>query len=197
MNLMLKDIQAWFDETRDLLSDVSSSLDFCSAVEESSNAILRALTVGNKILIAGNGGSAADAQHMAAEFVGRFYPIQRDAFSAIALTTDTSVLTAVANDYGFENIFSRQIEAHGKPGDVFIAISTSGNSANILRALSQCRVAGITTIGLTGASSKMEKYCDHFICVPAVKTYLIQQIHLVIEHLLCSIVERKYLSTRI
>ena len=150
---------------------------------------LKAYQKNRKILIAGNGGSAADAQHFAGELVSRFY-FDRPALSAIALTTDSSILTAIGNDYGYEDIFSRQVQAHGKAGDVFIAISTSGNSLNILKAIDTAKKQGLTVIGLTGRSGgKMKELCDICLCAPADSTPRIQECHLVIEHTLCASIE--------
>lgn len=149
-----------------------------------------ALKAGGKLLIAGNGGSAADAQHIAAEFVSRLSQ-DRPAMRAIALTTNTSNLTAIGNDYGYELVFSRQLEALGQAGDVFVAISTSGNAPNILRALEQCREMRIATIGLTGRSGgKMAALCDHCIRVPSDVTMHIQEALLAIEHMFCMVAER-------
>lgn len=142
-----------------------------------------------KILVAGNGGSAADAQHLAGELVSRFY-FDRPALSAIALTTDSSILTAIGNDYGYEDVFSRQVEAHGRPGDVLIAISTSGNSPNILKAIDKAKTLGLTVIGLTGRSGgKMKIACNICMCAPSDSTPRIQECHLVIEHTLCASIE--------
>lgn len=144
---------------------------------------------GNKILIAGNGGSAADAQHFAGELVSRFY-FDRPALAAIALTTDTSIITAIGNDYGYEDIFSRQIEANAAGGDVFIAISTSGSSANILKAIEAAQERGVWVIGLTGqGGGKMAEMCNQCLCVPSNDTPLIQETHLSIEHIICMIIE--------
>jgi len=155
-----------------------------------------ALISGRKLLVAGNGGSAADAQHIAAEFVCRLVD-DRPAMRAIALTTNTSILTAVSNDYGFERLFARQIEALGQPGDVFLAISTSGNSPNIVRALEQCRAMGITTIGLTGKSGgKMPTLCDYCLRMPSEVTMYIQQAHLALEHIFSLLVERFYFAAK-
>ncbi|MFT4517634.1 MAG: D-sedoheptulose 7-phosphate isomerase [Halioglobus sp.] len=144
---------------------------------------------GNKLLIAGNGGSAADAQHIAAEFVSRFN-FDRPGLPALALTTDTSILTAIGNDYGYEQLFRRQLEANGVAGDVFLGISTSGNSPNIIKALEGAAEKGITTIGLTGESGgKMRDLCDHCLCVPSSDTPRIQEAHIVIGHTLCGMVE--------
>jgi D-sedoheptulose 7-phosphate isomerase len=151
-----------------------------------------ALISGRKLLVAGNGGSAADAQHIAAEFVCRLVD-DRPAMRAIALSTNTSILTAVSNDYGFERVFARQIEALGQPGDIFLAISTSGTSPNIVRALEQCRTMGIATMGLTGKTGgKMPPLCDYCLRVQSDVTMYIQQAHLALEHIFSLLVERRY-----
>lgn len=151
-----------------------------------------ALKGGGKLLVAGNGGSAADAQHVAAEFVNVLSQ-NRPAMRAVALTTDTSILTAIGNDYGYERVFARQIEALGQPGDVFIAISTSGNSPNILHALELSRRMGMATIGFTGRSGgTMAPLCDHCIRVPSDVTMHIQEAHLALEHMFCMVAERAY-----
>lgn len=151
-----------------------------------------ALAAGGKILLAGNGGSAADAQHIAAEFVGRLSSaVERRALAAIALTTDASALTAIANDYGFARVFERQVEALGRPGDVLLGISTSGNSENIVRAVVRAREAELATIGLTGAGGgKMAAACDLCIAVPSSITQHVQESHIMIGHILCELVER-------
>jgi D-sedoheptulose 7-phosphate isomerase len=150
----------------------------------------KALQAGHKLIVAGNGGSAADAQHLVAEFVVRL-TVDRPALRAIALTTDSSILTATGNDYGFDQLFSRQLEALGQPGDVFLGISTSGNSENILRALTQTRLIGITSIGLTGnGGGKMRPLCDYNIVIPSSVTMNIQESHLALEHIFCMLVER-------
>jgi D-sedoheptulose 7-phosphate isomerase len=142
-----------------------------------------------KTLIAGNGGSAADAQHIAGEFVSKFY-FDRPGMPSIALTTDTSIITSISNDYGYEQLFSRQIEALGTKGDMFIAISTSGNSRNIIEALKVCKTKGIITVGLTGKTGgEMNKICDYCINVPSEETPRIQEAHILIGHIICAIVE--------
>jgi D-sedoheptulose 7-phosphate isomerase len=147
------------------------------------------LQAGGKLLIAGNGGSAADAQHLAAEFVCRL-SVNRPALRAVALTTDTSLLTAVGNDFGFETIFERQVEALGQPGDLLLGISTSGNSKNIIRAFERARSQQMTTLGLTGlGGGAMAEHCDHLIAVPSRVTMNIQETHLVLEHIFCMLVE--------
>lgn len=144
---------------------------------------------GNKTLIAGNGGSAADAQHIAGEFVSRFY-FDRPGLASIALTTDTSIMTAIGNDYGYEKLFSRQVQANGVAGDMFIGISTSGNSVNVIEALKECKKKGIITVGLTGEKGgKMAEYCDYCIKVPSNETPRIQEAHILIGHIICAVVE--------
>jgi D-sedoheptulose 7-phosphate isomerase len=148
-----------------------------------------ALRRGNKLLFAGNGGSAADAQHWAGELVSRFY-FDRPGLPAIALTTDTSILTAIGNDYGYDYVFARQVEALGKPGDVLFAISTSGNSANILRAVDAAKKTQVQVIGFTGESGgKLAPLCDLCFCIPSKETPRIQEGHEFLGHLLCSLIE--------
>jgi D-sedoheptulose 7-phosphate isomerase len=150
----------------------------------------KALQFGHKLLVAGNGGSAADAQHLVAEFVVRL-TVDRPALRAIALTTDTSILTATGNDYGFDHLFSRQLEALGQPGDIFLGISTSGNSKNIVKALHTAKKIGLTTIALTGNDGgQMRPLCDYNIIIPSRVTMNIQESHLALEHIFCMLVER-------
>jgi D-sedoheptulose 7-phosphate isomerase len=152
--------------------------------------IIAALRSGNKLLIIGNGGSAADAQHIAAEIVGR-YKQDRPAYAAIALTTDTSALTAIANDYGFEQVFARQVEGLGRRGDLLLALSTSGRSPNILAALRAARAGGLITIGFTGTKGEaLRAYCDHLLVAPSDDTPVVQQIHLTFAHAICDEVEQ-------
>jgi D-sedoheptulose 7-phosphate isomerase len=155
--------------------------------------LIDALNKKKKILLCGNGGSAADSQHIATEFVIRMsHELQRPAIPAIALTTDSSNLTAGSNDLGFENVFARSIEALGNAGDVLIALSTSGNSENILRALRKAREKGLLTIGLLGKDGGRAKpLCDHAIVVPSDDTQRIQEGHITIGHILCGLVERE------
>lgn len=148
------------------------------------------MRAGGKILLFGNGGSAADAQHIAAEFVGRFGP-DRPALPALSLSVDPSVVTAVANDYGFEQVFARQIEAHGRASDTAVGISTSGNSPNVLEALRRAREAGLYTIGLTGETGgKMQGLVDVLFCVPSRRTPRIQETHIMIGHFLSELIDR-------
>ncbi|ECR3130872.1 phosphoheptose isomerase [Campylobacter jejuni] len=160
-------------------------------IKNASLEVIKAYKNGNKTLLAGNGGSAADAQHIAGEFVSRFY-FDRPGIASIALTTDTSVLTAIGNDYGYENLFARQVQAQGVKGDVFIGISTSGNSKNILKALELCKQKEIISIGLSGASGgAMNELCDYCIKVPSTCTPRIQEAHILIGHIICAIVEEE------
>lgn len=163
---------------------------FLNKIKEASNVLEQCLKNGGKILLAGNGGSAADSQHISAEFVSRFM-FDRPGLPSIALTTDTSALTAIGNDYGFENLFSRQLQAIASKKDVFIGISTSGNSPNIIKALDYCRKNNIFTIGMTGSNNgKMDLMVDILINVPSNSTSFIQESHITIGHILCMIVER-------
>ena len=164
---------------------------FYNKVIEASNKIAYSIITGGKLLVAGNGGSAADSQHIAAEIVGR-YVLERDAYAAIALTTDTSILTAVGNDYSYEEIFSRQIQGLGKSGDVFLGISTSGNSKNIIKAIDMAKSKGLYVIGLTGSDGgKMKNMCDILINFNYSETARVQEHHIMTYHLICEFVEKK------
>jgi D-sedoheptulose 7-phosphate isomerase len=152
--------------------------------------LTRSLAAGGKVLVFGNGGSAADAQHFAAEMVGR-YERERKAWPAIALTTDTSALTAVGNDYGFDRVFARQIEALGREGDVAIGISTSGNSPNVLRGLEAAKARGLTTIALTGRGGEAGTIAAHHIAVNEARTSRVQEVHATVLHVICELVEQE------
>lgn len=153
------------------------------------DVVATALANGHKLMIAGNGGSAADAQHIAAEIVGR-YAYDRPALPALALTVDTSILTAVGNDYGYVDVFSRQVLALGQSGDVFLGISTSGKSPNIVEALKSARTKGVVTLGFVGAAEgPMDSLCDHILHAPSFTTAVVQQIHITAAHLICGLVE--------
>ena len=150
----------------------------------------QALAKGGTIYFAGNGGSAAHAQHMATEYVVRYLPVARKAARAIALSTDSSLLTAAANDLGFESVFARQIEAHGRAGDLLVAISTSGNSANIIRAVQAAKAYEMATVGLLGGDGgRLKGMVDVAIVVPTADTAMVQEIHLAIDHHVCSLIE--------
>jgi D-sedoheptulose 7-phosphate isomerase len=171
----------------------AESREFKSSIEAIALAVETSLRAAGKLIIAGNGGSAADAQHLAAEFLSRFL-LERRPLPALALTTDSSVLTAIGNDYGYEYIFERQLRGLGRPGDAFLAISTSGRSQNILRALRAALEIGLVTIGFSGAeSNEMRGLCHHFLAAPSRETAIIQQIHIVAGHAICALVERAFL----
>jgi D-sedoheptulose 7-phosphate isomerase len=168
--------------------------DLKAAILEAGTALGAALKNGRKILICGNGGSAADAQHFAAEIVGRFV-MERKAWPAVALTTDTSILSAVANDYGYESVFERQVEALGKAGDILIGLSTSGNSPNVIHAVDKAKDIGLYTVALLGGNGGVLKQsADQSIIIPAAKTARIQEAHIFILHLWAEIIE--YVMTK-
>jgi len=162
-------------------------------IADVSELCLQAYKNGNKLLLAGNGGSAADSQHIAAEFVSRF-EMERPGLPALALTTDTSVLTAIGNDYGYEQLFARQVQANAVSGDIFIGISTSGNSPNILAAIGVAKDMGVITVGLAGSGGAIQSVCDYCIAVPSVSTPTIQESHIMIGHMICAYVEIAYFS---
>jgi len=178
-----------FLETSENLQLMTKDTALLAAVAEVAKACVEALRQGHKILFAGNGGSAADAQHLAAELVSRF-AYDRPGLPAFALTTDTSVLTAIGNDYGYERLFARQIEAVGGAGDVFFGLSTSGRSPNVLNALQLARETGIVTVGMTGRhGGQMPEHCDYLLRVPSDSTPRIQEGHIAIGHAICQIIE--------
>lgn len=182
-------IHAQFVEAQRVMAAMLSDARLIATLESAATACVDCLKGGGKILLAGNGGSAADAQHIAGEFVSRF-AFDRPGLPAMALTVDTSILTAVGNDLGFENLFARQVEAHGNAGDVFIGYSTSGNSPNIIRALEAAKGRGLVCIGMTGnRGGAMGGLCDYLLEVPSGDTPKIQEGHLVLGHSLCGLVE--------
>ena len=172
------DIKSSILDDSQLLTEIARCADLC----------IKAFECGNKVILAGNGGSAGDAQHIAAEFVSRF-EFDRPGLPSIALTTDTSMLTAIGNDYGYEKLFARQIEANGKPGDVFIGITTSGNSANVLKAIVRAKELGLTTVALCGRKGSIRELSDVVLGVPSESTPRIQESHILIGHIICGIVE--------
>lgn len=188
--------------TRWAIEEIEASIDLKRRTLESQLPVIVAIAErivdtfqrGGKVLLCGNGGSAADAQHIAAEFVSRFRR-ERRGLPAIALTTDTSILTAIGNDYGYERVFARQVEALGQPGDVVVGISTSGASASVLAAMRAARERGMTTIGLTGATGGLlVGHVDVCLCVPSQNTARIQEVHITVAHVVCEIVERTLVS---
>jgi D-sedoheptulose 7-phosphate isomerase len=184
-------VEAYFRDSCASLEQAARDVQLRAAIYAIAHTITQAFRNGGKLLIAGNGGSAADAQHIAGEFLSRLN-FDRNPLPAIALTTDTSVLTAIGNDYGFERTFERQVRGLGRPGDVFLAISTSGRSLNVLAALKAAREMGLTTVGFTGDGRRdMSADCDHCLAAPTGETPLIQQIHIVAAHAICGLVERE------
>ncbi|KAB0638881.1 phosphoheptose isomerase [Burkholderia stagnalis] len=188
---MKDSIIAQVDKAIEIFTAIRNDDSLLGTVEKLVDQIVAALGAGGKVLIAGNGGSAADAQHIAGEFVSRFN-FDRPGLPAIALTTDTSVLTAIGNDYGYEKLFERQVQALGRPGDVFWGISTSGRSPNVLRAMEEARKNGLFVTGFTGANSNaMGELADLCVCVPSRETPKIQEGHILLGHIVCGLVEER------
>jgi D-sedoheptulose 7-phosphate isomerase len=186
---MKKTISAQIVEAQRMITAMLDDEALISTVEAVAKACIECLKQGGKILLAGNGGSAADAQHIAGEYVSRF-AFDRPGLPAIALTTDTSILTAIGNDYGYEKLFSRQVQALGNPGDILIGYTTSGKSPNILNAFREARNKGMTCVGMTGnRGGPLAELCDYLLEVPSGETPKIQEGHLVLGHILCGLVE--------
>ena len=180
----------------DLKQAMLTDSEFLDLVDETAQVCIRALVSGGKLILFGNGGSAADAQHIAAELVGR-YLRERRALPAVALTTNTSNLTAIANDYSYDEVFSRQVEALGNRGDVAIGISTSGNSKNIVRGITAAKMKSMTTIGITGGTGgELRDLTDYCLCVPSSCTPRIQEAHIWLGHTLCEIIEQHFCHAR-
>ena len=183
-------VAAYFHGSCEVLARAAQDAQLRRSLAAIAERISRAFRAGSKVLLAGNGGSAADAQHIAAEFLSRF-KLDRSPLPAVALTTDSSVLTAIGNDYGFAGVFERQVRGLGRAGDVFIGISTSGRSENVLAALRAARELNIVTVGFTGnGGGEMRGLCDFICAAPSDDTALIQQVHLVAAHVLCLLVEQ-------
>ena len=183
--------RSYLKESLDALATASGDPAFLRTLGTIADEMAKALAAGRKVLLCGNGGSAADAQHIAGELLSRFES-DRAPLPAIALTTDTSVLTAIGNDYGYDQVFERQVKGLGGKGDVLVAISTSGRSPNILRALDAARSKGVVTIGLTGRKGgEMKSLCDVLLAAPSDRTPVIQQIHITVAHIVCGLVERR------
>jgi D-sedoheptulose 7-phosphate isomerase len=180
-------VRAVFTESSRIHAEAAESLS--EAVAAAAAAVTAALRAGRKVLLCGNGGSASDAQHIAAELAGRLR-LERRGLPAVALTVNPSVLTALSNDYGYDMVFARQVEALGGEGDVLVGISTSGTSANVVSALMAARAGGLTTVGLVGSNpGEMAGLCDHLVAVPSDDTQRIQEIHIAAGHAICEIVE--------
>lgn len=186
---MQEAIDAQLAEAQRVMGHMRADGALRAALEGAVRACVRSLRAGGKLLLAGNGGSAADAQHIAGEFVSRF-AYDRPGLAAVALTTDTSILTAIGNDYGYELLFARQVRALGRAGDLLLGYSTSGRSPNVLRALEAARELGLVTVGFTGnRGGPMRELCDHLLEVPSADTPKIQEGHLVLGHVFCGLVE--------
>jgi D-sedoheptulose 7-phosphate isomerase len=184
-------IQNEIKKTQALTHQILMDSGLLATVEQAARACTAALHAGHKILFAGNGGSAADSQHLAAELVSRL-SYDRPALAALALTTDTSALTAIGNDYAFEKLFSRQVEALGQTGDIFIGISTSGKSPNVLKGLEAARAKGLICIGLTGKTAPlMAERCDFVLNIPSTETPKIQEGHILLGHIICALIEEE------
>lgn len=182
-------VQGEIARAADNLAKMAADAELQATVATVALACVKALRAGGKVLFCGNGGSAADAQHLAGEFVSRFN-YDRAPLAGIALTTDTSVLTAIGNDYGYEKVFERQVLGLGRPGDVLVGISTSGRSPNVLRAFAAARQIGMVTVGMTGNQrAAIEQHVDHCIRIPSASTPKIQEGHIVMGHALCGLVE--------
>jgi D-sedoheptulose 7-phosphate isomerase len=189
-------VLSFFRRSRDVVERASSDSAFVSSVVAAADRIAQSMKSGGKLLLAGNGGSAADAQHIATEFISRFVS-DRAPLPAIALTTDTSALTAIGNDYGFDRLFERQIRGLGRKGDVFVAISTSGKSPNVIAGLKAARELGLVTVGFTKAApSPMRELCDIVVGAPSDETALIQQIHITAAHAICGLVEAEMFGAK-
>jgi D-sedoheptulose 7-phosphate isomerase len=171
-----------------LKENIASDTALLHKIAEAGSLIADRVSAGGRVLFAGNGGSAADSQHLAAEFVSRF-EFDRPGLPAVALCTDTSILTAIGNDYGFDLLFSRQLQAQATKADIFVGITTSGRSVNILKAFEECKRLGVTTIALCGQGGSLEDLADYVLRVPSTDTARIQECHILIGHILCAIVE--------
>lgn len=188
-------IRSNLEEHIQVLQGISDSQ--INLLEKIYSQVRTALIGGSTVFLCGNGGSAADSQHIAAELVGRF-KVNRKPFSAVALTTDTSILTAIGNDFGYSEVFSRQVEAHGKPGDMLLAFSTSGNSENIVKAVQTAKKLGLVTVGFSGgAPSLLEKEATMTVSIPSTDTARIQECHILLGHIMCAFVEQPFLQGKI
>lgn len=187
-NLILETLEDSINIKRDFITSNTA------LIEKGARMLANALKHGNKILLFGNGGSAADAQHIAAEFINRFQ-MERPPLAAIALTTDSSVITSIANDYSFEDIFLKQIQALGRKGDIAIAITTSGNSPNVIKAVIEAKSMGIGILGLSGSRGKLKQLSDLPFCVDSEITARIQETHITLAHILCDLTERIIFNT--
>lgn len=184
-NTIIKHIKENLEVKEKILNDER----FIKNIVKIAKLLVEAYKTGNKLLVAGNGGSAADAQHIAGELVSKLY-LERPALNAVSLTVNTSVLTAIGNDYNYEKTFARQVEAFGVKGDVFLGLSTSGNSKNVIEAIFESKKRGLKTIGFVGeVKCEMDEICDYIVKIPSAKTPIIQESHIMLGHLICGMVE--------
>ena len=189
MEYLTESMSEFKNNIQESINNLESLKKLEDVINEVANVMLKAIESGNKVIFCGNGGSAADSQHLSAELMGR-YMKDRNPMPAISLTVDTSALTAIGNDYGFDEVFSRQLEGIGNSGDVLYATSTSGNSTNILKAIDVSKKKGITTIGIVGSNGgAMANLCDYSINVPSDRTNKIQEMHILIGHYICGFIE--------
>ncbi len=188
---MKRYMQQEISDSISILNKIGADEQLMSTISDVGEVMTKALKAGNKVMFAGNGGSAADSQHLAAELVGKFC-MDRPGLPGMALTTDSSILTAIGNDYGFDKVFERQVLAHGVVGDIFIGISTSGRSVNLVKALIAAKEKGVISIALTGShGGDMKALCDYSICVPSDVTQKIQEAHILIGHSICAYAEKQ------
>jgi D-sedoheptulose 7-phosphate isomerase len=185
---LLNKLCAGIEQSIEVKQLMLKDVEFLTRVVDVGNVMVAAVRRGNRLIFAGNGGSAADAQHLAAEFVSRF-EFDRPGLAALSLSTDTSMITAIGNDYGYEMLFRRQLEAQARPGDVFIGITTSGKSKNVLAAFARCRDLGVTSVALAGMGGDLEGQVDYALRVPSHTTARIQESHITLGHMLCAQVE--------
>lgn len=191
---MKKTIISHIDENVKIKELILNDEKFIKNIEKIAKELINAYKNGNKLLVAGNGGSAADAQHIAGELVSKLY-LERKALNAISLTVNTSVLTAIGNDYNYEQTFARQIDAFGAKGDVFLGLSTSGNSKNVIEAVFEAKKRGLVTVGFVGSMAcDMDEICDYIVKIPSDKTPIIQESHIMLGHIICGLVEEAIFS---
>ena len=188
MDELLNKLRAGIEQSIEVKQLMLKDVEFLTRVVEVGNVIVAAVRRGNRVIFAGNGGSAADAQHLAAEFVSRF-EFDRPGLPALSLSTDTSMITAIGNDYGFELIFRRQLEAQSRPGDVFVGITTSGKSKNVLAAFARCKDLGVISVAMAGINGDLDGKVDYTLRVPSRSTARIQESHITLGHMLCAQVE--------
>lgn len=186
-DLIQKTVKDSIAAKKSFFAENTDKIDSCAQI------MVSALKNNKKILLCGNGGSAADCQHIAAEFINRFQ-MERKPLAALALTTDTSVITSIGNDYSYDDIFLKQVQALGQKGDILIGISTSGNSPNVVKAMKEAKEMGLITIGLSGSGGQLKKICDTSFCVDNPTTARIQEVHILLAHILCDITERTYFN---